>query len=147
MSEIMIKNISSATVVLAFPEMRFNRSLVPGRAVPISKEIYDEILFDPGMQNMIRGGYIKIEGLDDGEKVIEDANVLEKSAIEDMIAKRDITAFAKFIPTATLAEKETIVQYVVNNNITDNAFAALIKKYCQVDVVSAIAMQHQADEK
>ena len=36
--------------------------------------------------------------------------------------------------------------YVVDNDITDNAFTALIKKYCGVDVISAINMKHQAEE-
>ena len=64
-----------------------------------------------------------------------------------MIEDRDITAFAKFIPTAGIAEKETVVKYAVNNNVTDNAFTALIKKYCGVDVINAIAIKHQAEEK
>lgn len=144
---ITIKNIGSATVALAFPDIRFNRSLAPGRTLPLTKEVYDEMMFDPGIQNLIGAGYLRIDGVDEDEQVIENSNALEKSAIEAMIAKRDITAFAKFIPTATLAEKETVVQYVVNNNITDNAFAALIKKYCEVDVIQAISVKHQAEEK
>ena len=105
------------------------------------------MMFDPGIQNLIGAGYLRIDGVDEDEQVIENSNALEKSAIEAMIAKRDITAFAKFIPTATLAEKETVVQYAVNNNITDSAFAALIKKYCEVDVIQAISVKHQAEEK
>ena len=64
-----------------------------------------------------------------------------------MIENRDITSFAKYIPVATSAAKDTIVQYVVENNITDNAFTALIKKYCDVDVIQAISVKHQAEEK
>ena len=146
MSNITVKNISSATVVLTFPELRFNRSLAPGRVVPITKEVYDEIMFDTGVQNLIRAGYLRIEGVDEEEQVISNSDALDKKTIEEMISSKNITAFAKFIPNATMAEKETVVQYVVNNNITDNAFSALIKKYCDVDVVSAISIKHQAEE-
>ena len=148
MSKITVKNISSATVVLSVPEISFNRSLAPGRVVPVSQEDYDNLVFDPGVQNMIRGGYIKFEGLEEGTELeVNAAGIKEKGEIEKMIISRDIAAFAKFIPTASPAAKETIVQCAVENNITDNAFTALIKKYCGIDVINSISIKHQAEEK
>jgi len=148
MSKITVKNISSATVVLSVPEISFNRSLAPGRVVPVSQEDYDNLVFDPGVQNMIRGGYIKFEGLEEGTELeVNEAGIKEKGEIEKMLISRDIAAFAKFIPTASPAAKETIVQCAVDNNITDNAFTALIKKYCGIDVINSISIKHQAEEK
>lgn len=148
MSKITVKNISSATVVLSIPEISFNRSLTPGRTIPISQEDYDNLVFDPGVQNMVRGGYIKFEGLEEGTEIeVAPNSIKEKSEIEKIMEARDISAFAKFIPTASAAAKETIVQYAVENNITDNAFTALIKKYCGIDVINAISVKHQAEEK
>ena len=148
MSKITVKNISSATVVLSVPEISFNRSLAPGRVVPVSQEDYDNLVFDPGVQNMIRGGYIKFEGLEEGTELeVNEAGIKEKGEIEKMLISRDIAAFAKFIPTASPAAKETIVQCAVENNITDNAFTALIKKYCGIDVINSISIKHQAEEK
>ena len=147
MSQITIKNISSATVVISVPEISFNRTLVPGRSIPITKEIYDDLLFEPGVQNMIRGGYIVVSGVEEGAEVdVNKESIKDKASIEAMILNKDITAFAKYIPNASPAARETIVQCVVNNNITDNAFTALIKKYCGVDVITAITMKHQAEE-
>ena len=147
MSQITIKNISSATVVISVPEISFNRTLVPGRSIPITKEIYDNLLFEPGVQNMIRGGYIVASGVEEGAEVdVNKESIKDKASIEAMILNKDITAFAKYIPNASPAARETIVQCVVNNNITDNAFTALIKKYCGVDVITAITMKHQAEE-
>ena len=148
MSKITVKNISSATVVLSIPEISFNRSLTPGRTIPISQEDYDNLVFDPGVQNMVRGGYIKFEGLEEGTEIeVAPNSIKEKSEIEKIMEARDISAFAKFIPTASTAAKETIVQYAVENNITDNAFTALIKKYCGIDVINAISVKHKAEEK
>jgi len=36
MNKITVKNISSGTVVLSVPEINFNRSLAPGRVIPIT---------------------------------------------------------------------------------------------------------------
>lgn len=145
---ITVKNISSATVVLSVPEISFNRSLAPGRVIPVNQEDYDNLVFDPGVQNMVRGGYIKFEGIEEGSEIeVNEVSIKEKSEIEKIMATRDVAAFAKFIPTASPAAKETIVQYAVENNITDNAFTALIKKYCGIDVINSISIKHQAEEK
>ncbi len=144
---ITLKNISSATVALSYPEIRFNRSLAPGRTIALTQEQYDELSFDPGIQNLINTGYIKIEGVEEEAMAIDESTALDRTEIVKMINNKDYAAFTKFIPTATVAEKETVVQYIVDNNITDNAFAALIKKYCDVDIIQAISIKHQAEEK
>ena len=64
-----------------------------------------------------------------------------------MLDNADVTAFAKFIPHATSAEKESAVQLAVDKGITNGAIVALLKKYCGVDVISAINAKHQAEEK
>ena len=64
-----------------------------------------------------------------------------------MLVKGDVTAFAKFIPNATEAEKESAVTLAVEHKITNAGIVALIKKYCDVDVIKAIAAKHDAEEK
>ena len=64
-----------------------------------------------------------------------------------MLIKNDVTAFAKFIPTATAAEKESAVNLAIQHKITNNAIVALIKKYCDVDIINAISVAHDAEEK
>ena len=147
MDKITLKNVSSATVVITLPDIRFNRTLQPGRVIAVTREEYDDMMFDSGVQNLLRAGYIRFNGLDEQEESVVVEDVLEAPAVEKMIADRNITAFAQFIPTASVAEKETAVKYAVANNVTDGAFTALIKKYCGVDVISAIAIKHQAEEK
>lgn len=64
-----------------------------------------------------------------------------------MLVNNDVTAFARFIPHATEAEKESVVNLAVAYKITNAGIVALIKKYCDVDVISAIAIKHDAEEK
>ena len=63
-----------------------------------------------------------------------------------MFDTSDITAFAKFIPTAAQGEKDTVVKLAIEKGITNSAFTALIKKYCGVDVINAISIKHQSEE-
>jgi hypothetical protein len=64
-----------------------------------------------------------------------------------MLLENDVTKFAKFIPHATEAEKDAAVTLAVEHKITNSGIVALIKKYCDVDIISAIAMKHDAEEK
>ena len=147
MDKITLKNVSSATVVISLPDIRFNRTLKPGRVVAVTQEEYEDMSFDSGVQNLLHAGYIRFEGLDEEEESLVVDDVLDVKTIEKMIDDRNITEFAKFIPNASVAEKETVVKYAVDNNVTDNGFTALIKKYCGVDVISAITIKHQAEEQ
>ena len=149
MAKITLKNISSATVVIGSTSSSIrSRSLAPGRVITLTPTEYEDLMYEPGVQNMLRGGYIKIDGLQEERAVIETpSNVKDRNEIIEMIDNRDITAFARYIKVAPSAAKDTIVQYVVDNNITDNAFTALIKTYCGIDVIQAISVKHQAEEK
>lgn len=148
MDKIAIQNISSATVVIAAPDIRFRRELTPGRTVNISKEDYEELSFDPGFAGLIEDHYIVISGLDEDADIPQTKTPIYSSKdLSAMLDKLDITAFAKFIPTAAPAEKETVVQLAIDKGITNPAIVSLIKKYCDVDVISAINLKHLAEEK
>ena len=145
---ITIKNVSSSDVSIWLPGVNFNRTFTPGRAVTITRDIYDELCNDPGALALIRGHYIKVDGVKADERVEEERTpVFDVSEINAMFDNNDVTKFAKFIPNATTAEKETVVRLAVDKGITAPAFTLLIKKYCDVDIINAINMKHQAEEK
>ena len=148
MSKITLKNISSGLVVVLVPDIGFRRELFPGRAVPITEQEYEALIFDPGVDALLQGHTIKIqiEGTEEEQQVtVNETPIYEASDIAKMIQDKNITAFAKFIPTATDSEKDSVVKYAVENKIMDNSFVALIKKYCDVDIVNAINIQHQLE--
>ena len=147
MKNITLKNISSAKVNISIPSIRFNRQLMPGRVIPLSEEEYQEFTYEPGCMNLLNGHYVRISGLEESQQVNPNEKIFEQTDIAAMLDKLDVTAFAKFIPNATAAEKETVVGLAVEKGITNNAFVTLIKKYCDVDIINAINMKHQAEEK
>ena len=144
---IQIKNISTCIVSLQAPGVKFNRELAPGRTVPLTQEEYDELSYDVGFSALINGHYIKLIGVDEEKQVEVVENVVEATEIERMLVNNDVTAFAKFIPNASTAEKESAVTLAVEHKVTNAGIVALIKKYCDVDVISAIAVKHEAEEK
>lgn len=144
---IKIKNISSAEITIALPDLRLRREIKPGFAMPFKEEEYEYLTFDPGFNALLDGHYIKI--LDaPADVVVATSNEEAKEAadIKAMLEKRDITAFSKFIPNASTAEKDSILKYAVEVGVVDAPFTALIKKYCGVDIIDAISKNHQAQE-
>ena len=147
MKKIIIKNISSATVVLSFSDLGFRRDLTPGRSLTVERDTFNEMTFDPGFNSLIEEHYLLIKGLEEDEEIsTSSSQVFDVSSIERIINDQDIVAFAKMIPTATPAEKETIVQLAIDKKITNSAFVSLIKKYCDVDIMSAINLKYLAEE-
>ena len=144
---ISIKNISSAKVNISMPALRFTRSLMPGRTIPLTEEEYLEFTQDNGCMNLLNGHYVKLLGVEEDKQVAPVQNVYEQGEIAAILDKLDVTAFAKFIPNASPAEKETVVKLAVEKGITHSTFVTLIKKYCDVDIINAINMKHQAEEK
>lgn len=144
---IRIKNVSTSLVSLYVPSIRLNRELTPGRAIPVTEEEYEELTFDPGFSALVNGHYVVVEGVEKERQVAEVGPVYEASKIEKMLLGNDVMGFAKFIPTATEAEKESAVTLAVEHKITNSSIVGLIKKYCDVDVIDAIAKKHDAEEK
>ena len=144
---IRIKNVSTSLVSLYVPSIKFNRELTPGRAVPVTEEEYEELTFDPGFMALVNGHYLVIEGVAKEQQVAEVGPVFDFTKIQNMLLTNDVTAFARFIPNATEAEKESAVTLAIEHKITNAGIVALIKKYCDVDVINAIAVKHDAEEK
>ena len=142
-----IKNISSALVTIALRDIKLHREIRAGMTMPFKDEEYEYLTFDPGFNALIEGHYIKVIGAPtiDGEATVEEQkNVFEASEIKDMLEKRDVTKFAKFIKTASQAERDTVLKYAVELGITDSGFAALIKSNMGIDIVEAISNYRQA---
>lgn len=147
MRNITVKNISSAMVIISAPNLRFRRELTPGRSVMLSEDEYDELSFDTGFNSLINGHFISVTNSEaDAEDPVTTAHVFSVQDIGKMFDEQNITAFAKFLPSAAEAEKDTVVKLAVEKGITNSAFTALIKKYCGIDVINAINIKHQSEE-
>lgn len=147
---ITLKNISTATVVIAAQEIGFHREFIPGRTIKLEKKEYEDLSFDPGFQALISGGFLKLSGLE-ADKMPEDAKsgvVAEVDQIKRIFEEKDYAALSKLLKKAPAATKDAVTETAVAMGITDEGFAELLKKYCNgFDVVGAINFKHQASEK
>ena len=146
-----IKNTSNSNVVISVPDLDFRRELVPSRTVSIEKEKFEELAFDPGLQSLIRCGFLTVSGLDEEEASMVEAPLGETTTREDVkkiYKAKDYAKFVKLVKNASPAAKEIITQVAVEEKLTDTGFVQLIKQYCDnFDVIGAINFQHQATEE
>lgn len=142
---ISVKNVSSATVIIAAKDVNFRRKLAPGREVTMPQEVYDELSFDSGFEHLVSNGFLKVKGAESEEVAVIESNqnVVELDEIKKILKERDITNFAKIIPNASTATKEAIVSTAIEMRVADAPFSALIKKYCDINIIDAIAAQSE----
>ena len=57
-----------------------------------------------------------------------------------------LQAFLNLYQMQQMQKKSLWLKLQSRKKITDNGFIALIKKYCDVDIISAINIQHQLEE-
>lgn len=143
-----ITNISSEGLTIIANESNFRCELAPGRKVAIPEQAYGQLAYDVGFQAMVSMGYLRIEGSPEIETVFEVPEVVKEGyddkKIEQIMRERDITKFAQLIPKATPAMRSAFVKYAVKYSVVDSAFAMLLKKYCDVDILEAIGHARDA---
>lgn len=142
---IKVKNVGSSTVIILCTDLRFRRKLMPGREVALTKEVYDELSFDTGFQTLVQVGSLRVSGAEteDSEVIMSDKTVLSREEIKEIFEKKDYSKFAKEIKDASPATKESVAAVAVEMRVVDNGFVSLINKYCNIDLLSAIANQSE----
>lgn len=142
---IKVKNVGSSTVIILCTDLRFRRKLMPGREVALTKEVYDELSFDTGFQTLVQVGSLRVSGAEteDSEVIVSDKTVLSREEIKEIFEKKDYSKFAKEIKDASPATKESVAAVAVEMRVVDNGFVSLINKYCNIDLLSAIANQSE----
>lgn len=147
-----IKNVSSSTVIISIPELSYRRQLAPGRTVAATKEDYDQMIFDSGFAALAKLGYLQISGESAEETAIVKETIPVSGSIVDMaeirkiFEKRDVAALSKIVKEASYATKENIVKLAVEMDVTHNGMVAMIDKYCDTDIITAITRKHEVQK-
>lgn len=146
MSKVRIKNISTYTVDVVLPNVRYRRDLAPGQIAPLPEDVFEEFNYDPGCRNWVKNGFLKV--------ITEDEEVKSQLAPEPenvdvdvlkVLTEGTVADLNKLLKNSTEVIRDKIVMLAVQNNITDAARCALIKSYCEVDVLTAVANQRAVE--
>ena len=146
MSKTTIKNISKFEISINLPNVRFRRTLKPKQGFLATEEVLDDFTFDPGCRTLVKNGYLTV--ISENEEAIAQIDMPEKKTAEEvdiaeLLTEKTHKELKAVLDDATDALKDAIAKTAIEMNIGDPARSQIIKMYCGVDVLQALALQNK----
>lgn len=146
MSKTQIKNISRFEISINLPNVRFRRTLKPKQGFIASEEILDDFTFDTGCRTLVKNGYLAVITEDEEVKAqidMPEAKTAQDVDITELLTKKTPKDLKEVLANATEGLKDSIAKAAIELNVADPARSQVIKTYCGVDVLQAIALQNK----
>lgn len=144
--KVYVKNVSSFAIELNLRQVRYVRDLEPGQKVGLAEDVFEEFSCDPGCKSLLRDGFLKV--ITEDEEVqqqiaeIAPSKTAEEVNVRDLLMNQSAQKLGIALKEASPALKEQIVEMAMSLSIADPARVNLIKHYCNVDILQALALQH-----
>lgn len=143
--KVYVKNVSSFAIELNLRQVRYVRDLEPGQKVGLTEDVYEEFSCDPGCKSLLRDGFLKIitEDAEVKQQIAEiaPAKTSEEVNVRDLLTNQSAQKLGIALKEASPALKQQIVETAIALSVADPARVNLIKHYCNVDILQALALQ------
>lgn len=143
--KVYVKNVSSFAIELNLRQVRYVRDLGPGQKVGLAEDVYEEFSCDPGCKALLRDGALKIITEDEEVKQqiaeIAPAKTSAEVDVRDLLTNQSAQKLGLALKEASPVLKDQIVEMAMALSVADPARVNLIKHYCNVDVLQALALQ------
>ena len=143
--KVYVKNVSSFVIELNLRQVRYVRDLEPGQKVGLAEDVFEEFSCDPGCKSLLRDGFLKV--ITEDEEVqqqvaeIAPSKTAQEVNVRDFLMNQSAQKLGIALKEASPALKEQIVEMAMSLSIADPARVNLIKHYCNVDILQALALQ------
>ena len=111
---IKIKNVSTSTISLYVPSIRFNRELAPGRAVPVSEEEYEDPLYNEIVDYELNNPFMVCDENEDCDEYISSYN-FKKGHSYRICTKFQYKNYNYFLPAFSFYPSNTNNNYICLN--------------------------------
>lgn len=148
MSKVRIKNTSNFVISIILNNVRYRRDLNPGQETVLPEDAFEEFNFDTGCRSYVKNGYLK---------VIADDPVVKESVVEgprdvdidvnDLLTNKSVNDLAVALKNGSASFYDKVATAAIKLSISDAARCSLIKHYCGIDVLNAIALQRSTMNK
>ncbi len=156
MDKVVIKNTTNSPVTIMSAMQNFKRELAPnGASISIDKEIFSQLLYEPGIKYMIDTGIVYIEDLKvkqelgiEPEDATEPVNVIvltDKERRKYMV-NLPLDEFKANVDKLGYEQIEALADYAVKNKLVDFDKCEYIKEKCGRDVIAAVRLAKQNKE-
>ena len=146
MAKVRIKNTSTYKLSIILENVRYRRDLNPGAETTLPEDVFEEFNYDNGCRNYVRNGFIKV--ITDDEDIKEALPEAPKDIDMDaelLVTKKTVQELAAVLKEASTAMKDKVVEAAIKHSIADAPRVTLIKTYCGVDDLNALALQRSME--
>lgn len=158
--KISIENLSNSQVIIFEPSL--NMHIVwqaPHAKRLVDLELLQQAIYSPGVERLFTEGFLGIAEKDslkilvelgleeDGVNEPQNIIVLTDAQRKRLLTTAPLKEFKDTLETLPLEQMIALTDFAIQNKITDYEKSLAMKKACGVDVIKAVELKRQNEEK
>lgn len=156
MSKITITSTVPYTISWYYPEQRINNLFTPKkRSFFIEEEVLKELLFYPGVKNCFESGALVMSdedrikvGLGSEDPELDKdlkPTILSEEDMKELMTNSSVSDFRKTLETLSKVQIEKLVQFAIDNKLTDYTKCHILKNRTGRDIVEIIRLTDESE--
>ena len=155
--KVTLTNMCKHEVTISFPELHITRSFPrKGAQVKFDREVFMEMIYDPGLMNMLQDGVLFLDDMDIKKEIGLEPEDAETPQNIKMLSDKDIERYLKVMPASELKgvlktlkreQIDSIIDYAIEHEITDINRCDVLKKITGRDIIRAVQLNRAAKEE
>ena len=154
--KVIVKNMTNSPVYIMSETTSFRREVAPkGGQAPIDRELFEQLMYEPGIKYMIDSGILYIEDLEqkkelgiEPEDATEPVNIIvltDKQRRQYMV-NYSLDKFKDKVDQLSYEQIEELADYAIANRLMDFDKCEYIREKCGRDIITAIRLSNQNKE-
>lgn len=155
-NKVVVKNMTNSPVTIMSQMLSFKRELAPkGAEISIDKEIFEQLMYESGIQYMINSGILYIEDMEvkkelgiepeDAEEPVNIIVLTDKQRRQYMV-NLSLKSFKEKVDQLSYEQIEELADYAIDNRLMDFDKCEYIREKCGRDIITAIRLNKQNKE-
>lgn len=154
--KVIVKNMTNSPVYIMSETTSFRREVAPkGGQAPIDRELFEQLMYEPGIKYMIDSGILYIEDLEqkkelgiEPEDATEPVNiiVLSDKQRRQYMVNYSLDKFKDKVDQLSYEQIEELADYAIANRLMDFDKCEYIREKCGRDIITAIRLSNQNKE-
>lgn len=156
-NKVTLTNMCKHAVTLSFPELRITRTFAgKGAHVSFDKDIFMEMVYDPGLMYMLENGMLFLDDMDIKKELgLEPEDATEPQNIR-ILTDAEIKRYLTVLPVGELTgvlkklkkeQIDSVIDYAIEHELTDISRCDILKKMTGRDVIRAVQLNRAAKEE
>lgn len=156
MAKVTVISMTKGPVGITVPEVNFKHTwLNKGAKFDIDKEVLTQIMYDPGVEYMLKTGMLYIEDMEAKKEIglePEDAEepvniiVLSDKDMERYLGPMPIFDFKEKVAALSYEQVLSLADYAIEHRLTNIDKCNIIQQRCGRDIINAIKLEDAAKE-